>query len=130
MRIPTGKSALLIVLVGLCGCHALGNLDQLSVLGQYARDNDDQHRLVKANDEHYDELKRVIAGGQIGHYKDRSSFIYAFGEPILKKDLPGGVQRWLYRYAIYWTAKDKVYVYFDRNGKMIKWERLPCPKLY
>jgi len=121
---------LLVVLLGFSGCSILGNLDELSVLGQYSREKDNQHRLVKTINDQYDALTKVIDHGHIGDYKDESSFVSSFGDPILKKDLSDGGQRWLYRYAIYRLAKDKVYVYFDRNGKQIKWEKLPCPKFF
>jgi len=121
---------LLPVLLGLSGCSILSNIDELSVMGNYSREKDDQHRLVKSINEHYDALIKAIDQKAISGYKDKASFVYSFGEPILKKDLSGGGQRWLYRYAIYKFAKDKVYVYFDRSGKMIRWERLPCPKFF
>ncbi len=121
---------LLSLLLGLSGCVIIENLDEISVLRDYSRNKEDQHHLVKSINDHYDALTKVIAQGHISDYKDKASFVYSFGEPILKKDLSGAVQRWLYRYAIYRFAKDKVYVYFDRNGKMIKWEKLSCPKFF
>jgi hypothetical protein len=121
---------LLVMLLGLSGCAILDNLDEISMLGDYSREKDNQHRLVQSINDHYDALSKVIAEGHIGNYKDESSFVHSFGDPILKKDWNDGGQRWLYRYAIYRFAKDKVYVYFDRNGKMVKWEKLSCPKLF
>ena len=119
-----------VVLLGFSGCAAIENLDALNTLGQYSREKDGQHKQVKSIKDHYDVLVKVIEQGHINDYKDKASFLHSFGAPILKKDLNDGIQRWLYRYAIYRLAKDKVYVYFDRNGKMIKWERLPCPKFF
>ncbi len=121
---------LFVVLLGLAGCSAFGNFDELSVLGQYSREKDEQHRLVKSVNDHYDALIKVIAQGHIVDYKDQASFVHSFGEPILKKDLGNGIQQWLYRYAIYRFAKDKVYVYFDRNGKQVKWEKISCPSFF
>jgi hypothetical protein len=86
--------------------------------------------LVKSINDHYDVLTKVIAQGHINDYKDKASFEHSFGDPILKRDLDDGGQRWLYRYAIYRFAKDEVYVYFDRNGKQVKWEKLPCPSFF
>ncbi len=121
---------LLAALLGLSGCTILSNLDEISALGDYSRNKDSQHRLVKSIKDHYDALTKVIDQRAISDYKDKASFARSFGEPILKKDLSDGGQRWLYRYAIYRFAKDKVYVYFDRNGKIIRWERLRCPKFF
>jgi len=121
---------LLLALLGLSGCVIIENLDEISVLGDYSRNKDNQHHLVKSINDHYDALTKAIAKRYISDYKDKASFARSFGEPILKKDLSDGGQRWLYRYAIYRFAKDKVYVYFDHNGKIIKWERLRCPKFF
>ena len=137
------KIILYLTLICLClsGCGILSNLDEISVMGDYSREKDDQHRLVKSINDHYDALTKAKMPNcsdfeRLGHcegrndYPDEASFTHSFGDPILKKDLSGGGQRWLYRYAIYRFAKDKVYVYFDRNGKMIKWEKLSCPKFF
>jgi hypothetical protein len=118
------------MLLTFSGCSILGNLNEIFTLGQYSREKDTQHALVKSTDDHYDALVKAIDQNRINDYKDQASFLYAFGEPILKKNLSDGQERWLYRHAIYRTAKDKVYVYFDHGGKMVKWERLPCPKLW
>jgi len=121
---------LLVLLLSLSGCSILFNLDEIFTLGDYSREKDGQHRLVKTINAHYDALTKAIDQGKISGYNDEASFVHSFGEPILKKDLSGGRQRWLYRYAIYRFAKDKVYVYFDSGGKMIKWEKLPCSKFF
>jgi hypothetical protein len=114
----------------LSGCTIIENLDELNMMGQYSREKDAQHRLVKSIDDHYDALTKVIVQGHIMDYKNKVLLVHSFGEPILKKDLRNGQERWLYRYAIYRLAKDKVYLYFDRDGKLVKWERLPCPKFF
>ena len=132
---------LLLILLGLSGCSIIGNLDEISTLQGYSREKDAQHRDVKAIKDHYDDLTRAKMPNcsefeKLGHcegsndYPDEASWVHVFGEPILKKDLGSHGERWLYRYAIYKLAKDKVYVYFDHNGNLIKWEKLPCPKFF
>ena len=132
---------MLLVLLGSSGCTILENLDEISTLGDYSREKDTQHRMVKTINDHYDALSQAKMPNcsdfeKLGYcegpnnYPDEASFVRSFGEPLLKKDLSDGTQRWLYRHAIYRLSKDKVYVYFDRDGKMIKWERLPCPKFF
>ena len=120
----------LVMLLGLSGCTALEHLDDLAVIGDYSREKDDQHRLVKSIDERYDALTRVIAQGHIRDYKDKASWVTSFGEPILKEDLGQGAQQWLYRYAILSMAHDKVYAYFDNHDHLIKWEKVPCPSFF
>jgi hypothetical protein len=121
---------LLVLLGGVSGCTILENLDGVNTLGQYSREKDDQHRLVKIINDHYDALTRAVDAGRISDYKDAAAVEHSFGDPILKKDLAGGGQRWLYRYAVYRFARDQVYVYFDRGGKLVKWEKWPCQKFF
>ena len=121
---------LLVLCLGLSGCVALENLDEISALGDYSRNKDDQHRLVKSINARYDALIKAIDQKTISEYKDESSFVNSFGDPILKRDSKDGGQQWLYRYAIYRFAKSKVYVYFDRAGKLIKWEKISCPSFF
>ena len=119
-----------MLLVALSGCAILSNLDEITTLSGYSREKDNQHRLVKSVKDHYDALVKAIEQGHISDYKDIVTFTHSFGEPLLKKKMADGTERWLYRYAIYRLAKDKVYVYFDSQGHQVKWERLPCPKLF
>jgi len=121
---------ILIMLLGFSGCTIISNLDEISTLSSYSREKDNQHRMVKTIDDHYDALAKVIAQGHISEYKDKSSFIHSFGQPILKKMMSDGSERWLYRHAIYRFSKDQVNVYFDQHDRMIKWEKSACPKLF
>ncbi|MBF0570438.1 MAG: hypothetical protein HQL12_01070 [Candidatus Omnitrophica bacterium] len=120
----------LLILLCLSGCSAFENIDQISLLGQFSREQDNQHRLVKSINDHYDALTKIIAEGRISEYKNEASFVHSFGDPIIKKDLRDGTQQWLYRYAIYRTAKDEVNIYFDHDGKQVKWEKLTCQSFY
>jgi len=128
MNIKNSFFCLFIMLLFFSGCTAIENLDELNEMGQYSREKDAQHREVKLVDDHYDALTRIIDQGRISNYKDEAAFEHSFSDPILKKDLGDGTEQWLYRYAIYRLAKDKVYV--DHHGRMIKWERVPCPSLF
>ncbi len=124
------KILLMAACLGLSSCTILNNLDEISTLGDYSREKDAQHKWVKLTTRHYEALTAAIDRGEMGRYTDQASVVKAFGQPILKKDLSDGSQRWLYRKAVYKYAKDKVYIYFDHGGNVIKWERLPCQKLF
>jgi hypothetical protein len=120
----------LFALLILSGCTIVSNLDQITTLQNYSKEKDNQHRVVKSINDHYDALSKAIDQGHMSNYKDEASFVKFFGEPIVKKDLNDGTVRWLYRYAIFRLARNKVYVYFDREAQAIKWERLPCSSFY
>ena len=109
-----------------CGCSILNHLEQLLTMGDYSRDKDEQHKIVSTNDAHYDDLLVAINTGNMKKYPDQTSVRRNFGEPIEIRniDMIGQKQeRWLYRHAIPLKAKDKVYLYFDAQGKLMKFEQ-------
>ena len=130
MRISKVFTYLILILLGLSGCSIVSHMDELMLMKGYSNEKDAQHKLVKSINDHYDELCKAIDQKTVNDNKDEASWVKSFGEPILKKDLSDGTQRWLYRYAIYRLAKSKVYVYFNRDGKLIKWEKLTCPSFF
>ena len=130
MKLRKLISCLILMMISLSGCAPLEHLDELSVMGAYSREKDAQTRQVGDTNVHYDALLKVISQGHIEDYKDKSSWLSVFGEPILKKAMPDGSEEWLYRYAILSSAKDKVYVYFDRRAQLVKWEKVPCPSFF
>lgn len=115
----------LLLMFGLSGCVIVGNLDEISTLKDYSAEKDQQHKSVKQIDDHYDDLAKAIDGGKINQYKNQDELVRDFGEPLLKKSWNGG-ERWLYRHAIFRLSKDKVYLYFNAQGQLTRWERLPC----
>jgi len=118
--------AALFIMLGCSGCVILGNLDEVFTLQGYSNNKDEQHQFVKETNDHYDALSKTIDSGHINDYKDEISFVKLFGDPLIKKNLNNGEQRWLYRHAIFRLSKDKIYLYFNAQGQLIKWEKLPC----
>jgi hypothetical protein len=125
MRLLKG-TVLIIILVCSWGCSILGHMDQISMMGDYARDKNGQYKTVDQVDASYDSLVNAINAGKIKDYPDQISILRNFGDPILKKTMNADGQaqeQWLYRHAIPQKAKDKVYLYFDSNGKLVKYNQ-------
>jgi hypothetical protein len=119
---PVKGFVFLIWLVVCSGCALLHHKDQLILMGELARDKNVQGALVDSIDAKYDALVVVINSGKLKNYPDQTAILNNFGQPIARKivNLNGqDVDRWLYRHAIGQKAKDKVYLYFDTQGKLI-----------
>ncbi len=121
------KILLMVVLCfGLCGCYVLSKMDELSTLGNYTRDKEEQQRIINRVDARYDALLAAVNTGAIKQYSDQRSVRKAFGDPIVIKvaGVAGHKQeRWLYRYALPLKARDKVYLYFDGKGKLVQYKQ-------
>ena len=108
------------------GCSILGHLDELSTLGDYSRDKDNQGKEVKLINDHYDALVKAINDKQMDSFSTQVDIRTTFGEPItirLIETKDKKFERWTYRYAVIKQAKDRVYLYFDEKGKLVKYEQ-------
>jgi len=112
---------LLVMTLGiLSGCTIVKHLDQLQMMAAFSRDKNEQHSLIENTDKNYDALAAVVASGKLKEYPDQTAILLNFKEPITKTDMNDGTVRWLYRHSIPQKAKDKIYLFFDAKGKLIK----------
>ncbi|MDD3374555.1 MAG: hypothetical protein PHY73_02390 [Candidatus Omnitrophica bacterium] len=90
---------------------------------------DEQQKYVDAKNEEFEKLLKIVKEGKISNYKTQKDFVKEFGDPVFSKQLSKQEEYsevWLYRYCDKMFGSEKVYLYFDDAGNLIKWEhRLP-----
>ena len=119
-------SLILSVLI-LAGCAALNNLDELLTLKDLAVDRDLQDKTVAEQNKQFEKLSEAIKSNAIKEYPNKKSCQREFGPPVYSTQLVQNgehLERWLYRYAIQKTAKEKIYLYFDESNQLTYWEIL------
>ncbi len=120
------KVFLFLMLLVCSGCSIIGHLDQLSTMGEFAREKSDEKKIIDQAKSNYDALVVAINTNQMNSYANQVDIRNKFGDPITIKDIEVNgkkQQQWMYRYALIREAKDKVYLYFDDQGKLIKHEQ-------
>ena len=116
--------------VFLSGCtqlQLLPYLDQALLLKGFGEEKAAQHKYVDNVGIKFDKLRAVIQSGQIKSYKTEKDIIKQFGTPILASTVSiDGVslKQCLYRYAIQNKGPYKVYLYYDAEDRLVKWESL------
>ena len=124
----------MILVVGLissggAGCAKLAHLQELLTLQGFSQDRDGQDLYTERQNENFEKLLAVAKNNSLGQFSSRRSILRAFGKPILKsrvlRDDGQTQERWLYRYPARPFGSPKVYVYFDKKGKLIEWQYLP-----
>ncbi len=113
-----------LLFLSTSSCSIMGNLEELLVLKGYSENKDTQHKLVKTVDQRYEEVKTAVMANAMTQYHDQRAVLAAFGQPILIKKFSGNQEQWLYRYTIPRKARDKVYLYFDAQHALTKWEKV------
>lgn len=121
------------VLLAVCilsGCtqiKQIQNLDPLLTLKDFSDEKDDQARWVDGELQRFEGLMAAVQGGSIKEVTTKGSLREQFGAPVLADfvmENNRSVERWLYRHPIQKLAADRVYFYFDADGRILRFEHV------
>lgn len=121
---------LIMILPWTPGCAKLTHLRELLVIKSYSENKDAQERAVQDQNARFRDLLEAVRHGGLGRYPDQAAFLQTFGPPVLREpDQVRGAEgeRWLYREAVNYFDSEKVYLFFDREGRLAKWDHVPAP---
>ena len=91
-------------------------------MGDFARDKDNQAKIIKLNDANFEKLVNTFHEGQMERYKDKLSISNQFGQPvtILHKSIDGKFyEEWIYRHALIREAKNRIVIRFDEANQVV-----------
>jgi len=107
------------------GCAKLAHLDQLLTLKAYSEEQEALAQQVAEQDARFATLLVAAHEGRLKDYSTDRAVREAFGPPILEKQKDCGAQEcriWLYRYATDMIGSPKVYIYFDKTGRLMDYQ--------
>jgi hypothetical protein len=107
------------------GCAKLEHLDELLTLKSYSDEQEAITRTVKAQDAKFDQLLTAARGGTLKTCGWRTEVLKQFGPPIYEKETAcarGPCHVWLYRYATEFSNTPKVYISFDKTGRLMDYQ--------
>ena len=109
----------------LSGCTKVSHMDQLLTLKGVA---DEQMRIKKFVDEQdrkFDKMVEEAKAGTLDQHMSKRKFVRAFGEPVyvtMVREDDRELESWLYRHATAYFHADKIYLYFDADGNLVRSE--------
>lgn len=116
------KQLLLFMIFACTGCSMISHLDEAMALKAYSDEKDAQEKYVQAHDAQFEELLRQLKQPEgFLRYEQRKSFVRQFGEPVLCRQ-EKSLEQCLYRRIVKPMESPKVYVYFDAQGKLVRWQ--------
>ena len=110
--------------MSLGGCSTVAHLDQLLTLQEISKNSDMQQKYVGEQDQKFAQLRDAVKNNAMSSYPDKASILASFGNPIFTKSTRDNLEKWLYRYSAKLSGSEKVYLYFDSAGVLVKWEYL------
>ena len=112
-----------VLMMGIAGCSApVRQVSTLNMLAGLGRDDKLKQQAVDLETVNFKRVKRSIETGRIEPGISKRAAISRFGQPILvfSEEEP---ERWAYKPAnAGWVGGEKIYLYFDAQGNLSKWE--------
>lgn len=121
------RKIIMIVLgcAAISGCAKVSHMDQLLTLKGMADEQAGLNRYVEEQNANFDRLLAEVKAGTLEQYGNKREIRRIFGEPIFARSDAESEQKtetWLYRYATQYFGADKVYLYFDSDGVLVRTE--------
>lgn len=123
-------AVLLFALTGCTQAKQVAHMDELLKLKAMSESRDEQAKYIEEQNKRFDALLETVKTDRLKEYPDKKSIVKLFGQPVFTRDVVQDGQpaeQWLYRYATKYFKSDKVYLYFDAQGKFSRFEYVPAP---
>jgi hypothetical protein len=107
------------------GCAKVSHLDQLLTLKDLADEQTKLNQYTEERDRSFDRMLKEVKAGTLAQYANKRKVLRTFGEPIFAREIVEGdqtLETWLYRYATKYFGAEKVYLYFDPEGNLVRSE--------
>jgi len=117
---------IVIIFIGcllLSGCAKVRHLDQLLTLKDLADEQTRLGKYVEEQDRNFELMLEEAKAGTLDQYSNKRKIQRAFGDPVYARNMKEGDQElesWLYRYATKYFDVEKIYLYFDLDGNLVK----------
>ncbi len=111
----------------LTGCAKLNHLEELLTLQELSIEQDRQIKFVEGQNGNFDRLLKAMEDGSFSQYTEQRDFLNKFGPPVYSREVSKDSQvlvKWVYRYSNQSFDSEKVYLYFDREGKLVDWKHV------
>jgi hypothetical protein len=120
---------LLIVLSALLtGCAKIEHMDELLALQSFSDNQDAQKRYLAQEEQKFQNLLSDVKQQKLSPGISKLSIFSTYGKPILITEVKDDLvikQELMYRHPAQLLGSEKVFLYFDAQSRLVKWQYLP-----
>ena len=118
----------LISVIFLSGCAKVAHMNELLTLKAMSDGQDAMGAYIEKQDNKFKLLLSAVEDKSIEKYNRKSVIVRKFGDPVYCEDITHNgapAEFCLYRYTKKYFNSDKIYFYFDKEGKLLDWQHIP-----
>lgn len=114
-----------IVVISICGCVGLGEkIEGMQTLIELGKSEKYKEQILRQETINFRRAKRYIQGKARKEELSKDIALSKFGEPVLVFYETEG-EKWVYKAGNKnWFNAEKIYLFFDTEGRLTNWECL------
>ena len=116
---------LLILVFSSLGCQSLQKMDELLTLKDLAEDQEGIDQYVESQDALFKQMHEACGSAEFVQLQTKAEFGEKYGEPVYVEQGAGQTEwfsKWLYRKTVDYFGTERVVLYFDKDGNLVKYE--------
>jgi len=105
------------------GCSKLKHMNELLTLKALSEQTEEMDKYVEEQGQDFEKLIEKVNNNELLVGVSSKKIQKKYGDPIMvttESESGQYLERWIYRYAVKYFDSDKVYLYFDQEGKLVK----------
>ncbi|MDD5069507.1 MAG: hypothetical protein PHV17_02165 [Candidatus Omnitrophica bacterium] len=117
-----------LTLILLSGCQVARNYSELKVLKELGKSQKEINAYLISQEKKFRLMKNDINRKELLIGTSKQDILKRYGDPVLAQALTGSgeeTEMLLYRNPTDYFSSDKVYLYFDYQGKLLRYEYQP-----
>ena len=114
-----------VLILAAGGCAVAQYADEIHTLQAIDASQRDISKFIERQEKLFHLLLEDVKDGRLKSGLTKKYVINTYGNPVLSREINGGLARkeeLLYRRPTQYFSSDKIYLYFDSSGKLMRWE--------
>jgi uncharacterized protein YicC (UPF0701 family) len=120
---------LLLAIPSLSGCETVTHLDELLTLKSVSDSQKDIDKYLAEQEKGFQKLLDDLKNNRLKEGMTKKYIIATYAEPILveqNSEDPRIKEVLLYRHPTQYFKSDRIYLYLDKNRKLLSWQLKPA----
>lgn len=113
----------------LGGCAYISHYDQLMVLNNLGQEGENIRNYVKGQEKSFIKLEGDIKNNRLKKGMSKGDILSKYGDPIFCEKYESGAnirEFCLYRFPTRYFNTDRVFLFFNKKGRLESWELIPA----
>lgn len=125
------RLCVLAVFISVTGCTLIRYSSELMTLKSVGDSQKDIQQYLAAQEKKFSALQADVKANRLQSGVSKQDIVNVYGDPVFSRPLADDLEMYemfLYRHPTQYFTSDRIYLYFDKDQKLTRWQYEPAEK--